>query len=454
MKNNMLKKITLAFVLINSVAFAQQKGTFSLQEAIEYSIKNSPNYLNAELDEKNAVYKKNEIAGIGLPQISGSVDFKDYLKIPTSLIPAAAFNPMAPSDAYLAVQFGLQYNATAGLSASQLLFSSDYIFGLKASKEFINLSRISVQRTKSELVSQVSKAYYGVLVNKERLKLLDANIVKLDKSLADLKAYNKQGLVELIDVERLEVASNNLSTEKEKVAQFIKAGEYLLKFQMGYKIYDEITLSDSLNITEELKQELNSTNIDITKRSDYQLLSSQQRLFDIDVKRLKWGYLPTLAAYASYQYNTQRATTNIFETDKTNAMKQWYPIGLIGITMNLTIFDGLQRHFKIQQAKISAQKNINTIKNIEMASQLESSVAAITYNNALKTLSNNKRNMDLAQHIYDVVQKKYDQGVGNNLEIINAQTSLRESEFNYYNSIYEALVAKIDYLKATGNLTK
>jgi len=443
-----------SFVLLSGIAFSQQKNSFSLQEAVDYSLKNSPNYTNAELDHKSALYKKREITGLGLPQINGSIDFKDYLEIPTSLFPLSAFNPMAPADAYMAVKFGLQYSATAGFSASQLLFSTDYIFGLKVSKEFMNLSRINIQRTKSELVAQVSKAYYGVLVGKERLKLLDLNITRLDKTLWDLKAYNKQGFVEQIDVERLEVANNNLVTEKEKIAQLIKTGEYLLKFQMGYKIYDEISLSDSLNLTDDLKQELNVTSIDISKRSDYQLLESQKKLSETDVTRLKWGYLPTLAAYASYQVNTQRSTTNIFVSDKTNAMKQWYPIGLVGMTMNLNIFDGMQRHYKIQQAKISLEKNTNTLRNLEMASQMESSIAAITFNNALKTLESNKRNMVLAQHIYDVAQKKYDQGIGNNLEILNAQTSVRESEVNYYNALYEALVSKIDYLKATGNLVK
>lgn len=449
-----MKKLIAMTILINGIAFAQQKASFSLQEAIEYSLKNSPNYSNAELDFKSSEYRKKEITGLGLPQISASADFKDYIEIPTSLFPLSAFNPQAPKDAYMAVKFGLQYQATAGVSVSQLLFSADYIFGLKVSKEFINLSRINLQRSKAELVAQVSKAYYSVLVNTERLKLLDANVERLNKTLSDFKAINKQGLMEQIEVERVEVLTNNLTMEKQKVQEFLKAGTYLLKFQMGYKIYDDITLTDSLNLTEELKQELTINVADVTKRSDYQLLVSQEKLSAADVRRLKFGYLPTLAAYGSYQYNTQRASTNIFETDKTNAMKQWYPIGLVGITLNLNIFDGLQRHYKIQQAKITLTKSQNNLKNLEMATQLEAGVAAITYNNALKTLTAAQSNMNLAKHIYDISQKKYNEGVGNNLEIVNAQTSVRESEVNYYNALYDALVAKIDYLKATGNLVK
>jgi outer membrane protein TolC len=120
--------------------------------------------------------------------------------------------------------------------------------------------------------------------------------------------------------------------------------------------------------------------------------------------------------------------------------------------MNFTLFDGLQRHYKIQQAKVTANKNVNTLRNLELAAQLETSMAAITYNNALKSLATNKRNMELAKHVFEVSEKKFQQGVGNNLEIINAQTAMREAEINYFNSLYDAIISKIDYSKATGAL--
>lgn len=352
----------LILLICVSVVKAQDKGTsFSLTQAVEYAVKNSPTYLNAELDQQSAEFKRKEITGLGLPQITGSVDYKNYIEIPTSLFPVNAFNPLAPDDQYLAVKFGLKYNATAGFSASQLIFSSDYIFGIKAAKEFINLSKISVTRSKTELIAQVSKAYYNVIINRDRIKLLEANVLKLKKIFEDTKAFNQQGFVELIDVERLEVQYNNLITEKEKTVKLIGLTETMLKFQMGYKLTEPITLTDSLNVQTNF-EELNVSKIDISQRADYQLLKAQQNLLVMDEKRLKWGYLPTIAAYGSYQYNTQRTTPNIFENDKTNAAKQWYPIALIGVTMNLNIFDGLQRHNKINQAKISSLKNQNTIK--------------------------------------------------------------------------------------------
>ncbi len=453
-----LKKYTLllmAMVLVYQTnAQDANSGSFSLQQAIDYAMKHSPSFLNSELDYQSADYKRKEIAGMGLPQIKGSFDVKNYIEIPTSLIPAAAFNPAAPADAFAAVKFGTKYNSTAGISASQLIFSSDYIFGVKAAKEFMNLSKISVNRSKAELVSQVSKAYYTVLINSDRIKLLDANIVRLKKILDETKALNQQGFVELIDVDRLEVQYNNLNTEKEKIVKMIKLSETMLKFQMGYDLNNTITLSDNLDVNTGEYQELGSSKINIAQRPDYQLLQAQRGLLELDVKRLKWGYLPTLAAYGAYNFNRQGNKLDLFAKDANDPTKQWFKIALIGVTLDVNIFDGLQRHNKIQQAKIAAIQNGNTLRNIELAGELEATLASTNYNNAYSDLITQKKNMELAQRVVDVAQKKYAAGLGSNIEVVTAETSLKESQTNYYNAVYDMIVAKIDYQKATGTLVK
>lgn len=464
-----LKSYTLLAAL--SVMLSQTKAqeansnTFSLQQSIDYAYKNSPNYLNAQSDVLMAVYKRKEIIGMAMPQISGSVDMKNFLQIPTSVLadfispifyqnavksgqqPPNALLESSAGYAPLQAKFGTTFQTTAGLSASLLVFSADYLIGLKATKEMIGLMNINVTRSKSETVSQVSKAYYGVLVNRERIKLLDANITKLDKLLSDTRAFNKQGFVEQIDVDRLEVSFNNLTTEKQKIERLITLSEYMLKFQMGYTGKESLTLTDSLIIAD--NTEIEASKIDITKRSEYQLLEGQQRLNTINVKRLKFGYLPTLVAYGSYSYAGYGNDLSYL-----NKTKTWFPTEVIGATLSLNLFDGLQRHYKIQQAKLDFKKGENNMKNLQLAIELEGTSAAINYNNAVSSLQVQKRNLDLAKNIYTVSQKKYEQGVGSNLEVINAQASLKESETNYFNAIYDLMVYKIDYLKATGSLVK
>ncbi|MCD6018268.1 MAG: TolC family protein [Bacteroidetes bacterium] len=471
----MIKLNTFTLLSAFSVMFLHGKAqevnsnSFSLQQSIDYAYKNSPNYLNAQNDVLMAKYKRKEVIGMAMPQITGSVDMKNFIVVPTQVIPnfiapaiyqgvlASQNPPIQPSPddpkldpgnyPVLEAQFGTRYQTTAGLNASLLVFSADYLVGLKATKEMIGLMNIGVSRTKSETVSAVSKAYYGVLVNRERIKLLEANMTKLEKLLNDTRAFNKQGFVEQIDVDRLEVAFNNLSTEKQKIERLIILSENVLKFQMGYTGKESLVLTDSLIIKD--NTEIDASKIDVAKRAEYQMLETQQRLYNINVKRLKFGYLPTLVAYGSVS-----ASGMGNDLTYVGYVNKYYQTQLIGATLSLSVFDGMQRHYKIQQAKLDFKKGENSMKNLQLAIELEGASAAFNYNNAVASLQTQKRNLDLAQNIYNVSQKKYEQGVGSNLEVINAQTSLKESETNYFNAVYDMLIYKIDYSKAIGTLVK
>lgn len=437
--------LALSVMVFQSKAQEAKSNSFSLQQSIDYAYKNSPNYLNAQSDVLMAKYKRKEVLGMAMPQVGVSVDMKNFLEIPTSLIPGEVFG--APPGTFIPVKFGTTFQATGTAQASLLVFSADYLIGLKATKEYISLMNINVARSKTETVTQVSKAYYGVLVNKERIKLLDANITKLEKLLNDTRAFNKQGFVEQIDVDRLEVAFNNLTTEKQKIERLISLSENVLKFQMGYVGKDNLVLTDSLLVTD--NSEFDASKIDITKRTEYQLLEGQQRLNTINIKRLKFGYLPSLVAYGSLGYSGMRNDLKFF-----TKQHDWFPTALIGATLSLNLFDGFQRHYKIQQAKLEFKKGENNLKNLQLAIELESASSSINFNNAVSSLQIQKRNLDLAQNVYNVSQKKYEQGVGSNIEVINAQQSLKESQANYFNAVYDMLVYKIDYLKATGTLVK
>lgn len=447
----MFKLNSYTLLIALSVALNQAKAqeanstSFSLQQSIDYAYKNSPNYLNAQNDVLMAKYKRKEVVGMAMPQINTSVDLKNFLAIPTSLIPGEIFG--APAGSFLPVKFGTTFQATAGASASLLVFSADYLIGLKATKEYISLMNINVTRSKSETVSQVSKAYYSVLINKERIKSIEANIVKLNKLLNDTRETNKQGFVEQIDVDRLEVSYNNLTTEKLKVERLSEYSESILKFQMGYTGKEKLNLTDSLTIVD--NNEIDASKIDVSNRPEIQGLLAMQKLNGINIKRLKFGYLPSLVAYGSLSYAGMRNDLQFFTKQHT-----WYPTALIGATLSLNLFDGFQRHYKIEQAKLDFKKGELSLKQAQLATELESSMAAINFNNSISSLQTQKRNLNLAQNIYDVSQKKYGLGLGSNLEVINAQTSLREAETNYFSAIYDLLFYKIDYLKATGTLVK
>lgn len=441
-------KIGIWLMVLPCMANAQSPITadFSLQSAIDYALKHNATYLNAELDVKLTDYKNKEFIAIGFPQISGNVDFKDYFEIPTSLLPGQFFG--APPGTFIPVKFGTQFQAQAGISASQLILSSDYFVGLQASKQLKQLTERSLARTRTETIVTITKAYYTALINKERLKTLDANLVRLKKLYDDTKALNQNGFVEKIDVDRLELAFNNLTTEKEKVQRLVGVTETLLKFQMGYD------LKQAINLTDELKADqlsdidlLSEQKVNYEARHEFGLLQVQEKLNKTELKRYKLQYLPTLAAYASYIKQAQRT-----KFDFLDGSQSWYPIGLFGVTLNVPIFNGGQKYYRIKQAKINLLKTENTITNLKSVIELEANVASITYKNAYVSMLSQKKNRELALNIYETSKKKYEAGVGSNLEVVTSETALKEAETNYLNAVYELIISKTDLDKALGNI--
>lgn len=447
-----MRKIIIAIGLLAFISnsFAQTKDnnsySFSLQQAIDFSLQNQNNIKNAMIDEQIAKAKVREITGMGLPQINASFDLKDFVEIPTSLIPAEIFG--GPPGSYAAVKFGTQYQATAGLDASQLIFSGDYFLGLKASKVFVELSQKATQRTKIETSATVSKAYYTVLVNQERIKLMDANVIRIKKAMDDTKALLDNGFVEKIDYDRLSVAYNNLLVEQEKVNRLLELGVYLLKYQMGMDINANLTLTDKLeDVKFDITEKVSAEKFDYTKRVEYSLFETQRDLAQLDLKRNKFSFLPQAFAYGSLSGAAQRNEFDIFDTKKS-----WYPTALVGAKITLPIFTGGQRYYKTQQAKLKLDQAENNMNFMQKSIDLEIASTTTLLKNTSQTLSIQKKNIETAQEVYRVTKLKQEQGVGSTLEMVTAETALKEAQTNYFNALFDALVAKIDFDKATGIL--
>ncbi|MEK6615305.1 MAG: TolC family protein, partial [Bacteroidota bacterium] len=318
--------ICIFLVILSGVeGFAQNasdtsKSFFSLKQAIDYAMQNQHTIKNALLDEQIAENKVKEIVGIGLPQINGSFDVKDFIEIPTSLIPGEIFG--APPGTYIGVKFGTKYSSSVGIDASQLIFSSDYLVGLQATKTYLDLTKKATQRTKIETSVAVTKAYYSVLLNEERMKLVEDNVTRLKKLMDDTQILNANGFAEKIDLDRITVTYNNLLVEKEKIHRMMDLGIALLKFQMGMQQTVSLTLTDKLA---DVKLDVTSSadKVNYPNRIEYSLLETQRNAAKLQLKKDKLSYLPNMALYGAINANAYRQEFNIFDTKKS-----WYPTEL------------------------------------------------------------------------------------------------------------------------------
>lgn len=428
----------------------KQNSNFTLTDCINYAYQHQDSVVNAGLDIKSADYKIKETIGSGLPQVNGSVSFQDFLKVPATVGPDfssyARTGFIDPNAPLVQFPFGaVKYNNTYSLTANQLLFSGTFLVGLQAVKTFKELSQRSLVRTKIQINVNVSKAYYQVLVSNEQIKLLDANISQLKQQLDQTTQQNKQGFVEKIDVDRLAVQYNNLTTNRENVVRSLVLNYQMLKFQMGMPIQQEITLADKLdNVNLDQQVSLNNTDTSVYhNRIEYSLLQTNVKLNQLDVKSKKAAYLPTLSANAGL--------SDVFQENHFHYLyNHVYPNSYFGLSINVPIFNGNQRTNQLRQSEINVMKAKNDLDNVKNALNLEVSAASISFYNSIQSLNTQKRSRELAQEVLHVSTIKYQQGVGSSIEVTQAQTELENVDNQYIQALYNALISKVDLDKAYG----
>ena len=436
-------------VLSGFIASAQQGtehavNTFSVQQAVDYAMQNAVQVKNAMLDIESQRQSNKEVTASALPQINGNVSLTDYLSIPTSLIPAEFFN--GPAGTYVPIKFGTKYNGSYGADLQQILFDGQVFVGLQARKTSIDFYTKTAEITKEQIKANVYKVYYQLVVGEKQIGTINANIANYEKLLHDTREIYKNGFAEKLDVDKVQVQLNNLYTQKLKAQNQIDAGLAGLKFLMHMPQQDSLVLSDTLS-EEELKSNILDENYNYEDRKEYQLLGLQSKLQEFNVKRYKLSKIPTLTFSANVNQNAQRSKFNFFKSGQ-----QYFTTSFIAFKLAVPIFDGGARNARIASAKIDLLKTQNNIDQLKESIDNDVAQARINMKSALYTMDSQKKNIELAENVYNSTRLKYEQGVGSNQEINQAQTDLVTAQNNYYSSLYDAIIAKINYLQAAGKL--
>ena len=432
------------FPFLYTQSFAQPANTFTAKEAVDYAIKNSVQVKNALVDIEIQRQTNKEITAAAYPQINGNLSVNDFLNIPTSLIPAEFFGG-APGT-YAPVKFGTKYNASFGAEVQQILFDGQVFVGLMARKTVIE-SAIKIKEITAEQIKvNVMKIYYQLVVGTKQIGSIDANIARFDKLLHDTREIYKNGFAEKLDVDKVEVQLNNLQTEKLKAENQIAAGYEGLKFLMGMPQQNSLILTDTLS-AEELKSNILDQSYNYNNRKEFQLLDIATKLGEFNVRRYRLSKIPTLSATGSFNKNAQRTSFNFFKGGG-----QWFTTSFISMRVNIPIFDGGARNARIAKAKLELEKTKNNVEQFKLSVDNDVAQSRLKMKTALLTMDSQKKNIELAEQVYKTTKLKYEQGLGSNQEIYNAQTELKVAQNNYYSSLYDAINAKIDYMKAAGIL--
>lgn len=445
---NKLKSLTLSLLLgFGMTATAQtEPSTMTLQQAVDYALKNNPSLKNAAVDVEIARKKVLETTSIGLPQINAQIDYTGQPQIPTTVVP----NFIDPTGPPLEFQMGISHAGTGKISANWLLADGTYFLGLKAAKQYVELASRMRASTEVETRVNVTQAYYMALIADQTIVAMDSNIITLQKTHDDIKALFESGFAEKIDVSRLALQLNNIKIQRQQMENQRMYAYRILKFQMGMPVEAPLTLSDQLKtlMTNAITMDT-SAKVVFTNRAEYQVLTQNQVLNNMNVQRYQMGYLPSLSAFGSHQQNTFATENNFGDLGN-----KYYGGTMWGVSLRVPIFSGFQRTAQVQQARLETIKTKNDINNLESAINNDVFNAKNAYITAKQTVENQLQNYELSIEIREIALAKYQEGVGTSLEVTTANSDLLQAETNYLSAVYDLLIAEIQYKKALGTLAK
>jgi outer membrane protein TolC len=450
MKKNIIQGFFLILFNISfcQITLAQQVVQLTLDESIQYALENNVNAKNAKLEVLASKATIGENLARGLPQINGTFDFTHNMAIPLVFLPNEGpfENPNSDADV-VAARFGVDFQSSLGVRMDQMIFDGSYFVGLKAAKTLKKLTDFDLEKAENDVIENVKKAYFTVLVNDERLQIVASNLTRVDNLLKETEILYEEGFAEKLDVSRIKVQRNNLQSEYDKVVAATAISVELLKLQMGLPFEYGIQIVESLkdhNKTEIIEELLSNNGY---RRVEMDQIRTNIELANLDLKNNQVQYMPAINGFLTYQRSG--ASLN-FENSFNSA--NWFSAAFVGLNMSIPIFDGFSKKSKIQKNRVQIKQLENQAVFLDQNIDVEIFQSKKNLINSLASLKVQEENRVLALEVFEMTKIKYQEGVGSNLEVINADSALKEAEANYFSALYDALIAKVDLEKALGIL--
>ena len=446
-----MKKYLLLLALVGlsaSQVAAQQLVELKLADALTYALENNPSAKNARLELLISKATIKETTSRGLPQINGAYNLDYNPKIPVVFLPNQPpfGDPSIPSDV-IPARFGVSYSSGLGVTVSQMIFDGSFFVGLRAAKTLLDLTNQDLKKAEIDVVENVKKAYFGVLVNQQRIRLAEANLSRIDTLLKETSALQEAGFVEKLDVSRVQVQRNNSYTQLQRSQTGLDISKQILKLQMGLPMGYEIILGESLEELTPKEETLSLLGEEGTERIELGQVSTQLTLVGLDLKNNMSQYMPKI----DFIGNTRRSGAGN-ELDRVFNSSNWFGSSLVGVSMSVPIFDGFGKAARIQKNRVQINQLENQRTFLKESFKNELYVAKANLRNDLSLLEVQEANLQLATEVYQIARIKYKEGVGSNLEVVEADAALIQAEINYLGAIYDGLISKINLEKALGLL--
>lgn len=424
----------MAGIFSSSMLHAQE--TLTLQEAVQFALENKAEAKKSRLDVENAQYQIDEVRAGALPQINGSASLKYNAIIPSMPI------DMNGQTTYL--KMGQPWNSTAALSVNQQIFNQSLFTGLKAARTTREFYAINHQLTEEQLIEKVANSYYDVYTTQLQLQTIEDNLNSTTKTRDVISGLVTAGLGRKIDLDRTNVAINNLQANRQIIVNALELKENALKFAIGMPMETDIVLpNETFAIDASLAS---AVGYDLAARSEIKVLEKQNELLELNRESMKADYYPRLSFGGDLGYQ------GFGQGFPVGGNFNWFGSSGLGLNLSIPIFNGGATKAKINQATIKIKQAQVDLEDTKLALNLANENARAQIKNSLLTVDQNRRNVQLAKEVMDDTQNNYRNGLATLTELLDAENAYADAQNNLNTSLLNYKVAEVQLIKANGNL--
>ena len=410
----------------------------TLAQVIDYALKYKPEVKQALLDEEIGERDIKSALSGWFPQINADANFNHNLK--------QQVNALTTNGETNYIVFGTKNTSSMILQADQQFLNAGLIQASKTAKYYRAQYKQTTESKKITTIVDVSKAFFDILTSQEQLLIISENIGRLEKQQKDAKAQYEAGLVDKTDYQRAQISLSNSKADKKRTDELLKYKYAYIKGLIGYNPEKDFSLTfNSQTMEQEVLMDTTQM-LNYQNRIEYRLLETQRQLQGINTSFNKAAYLPKLSGFVNYSWN-------YLNNDFSNLYNQSFPGSIVGLKLNIPIFQGTKRTQEIRKSQLLEKRIDLDLENTKNLINTQYERALATYKSNLNDWKTANANVEISKQVYQTIKLQYDEGIKTYLDLMTSETDLRTAQLNYLNSLYSLLSSKLDVKQALGTIT-
>lgn len=436
---NIRTHLWIMLVLAMGIQSVQAQEIKTLDQCIETAMDNNKKLEIGENNIQNGKDRQTQVKANLRPKVSIEADYKYFLEQPTQLMPASAFNPMAPEWKYNDAQFGVPHNINANLIFGMPIYNPELKSKIENVKMGIEVAELQLQKSAEDIQFDISNLYYNAQIILSQMKFMDDNINTSNQLHKTISLVKSHGLAKGTDVDKISLQILQLKAKRDVLQSKYEQVLNGIKMLMGISLDEKFDIESNIAYKEIADYSNKAT-------SDVKMVELKNKLLNGELNTIDKSKLPSVMLYGSL------GATGYGYDKSPNEFLDFYGVGFLGVKASYTIFDGnmAKKKKKIKLREIENNRlQLNLLKD---KNHLQITNSKLKIAVASKNVETNLAQIDFAKTIYDktVIQQK--NGVASITDVLLADSTVREAQQNYLSAIVDYLKADLELKKISGNL--